>query len=225
MIARGIWQLQRRDEKEALLAQIAANRQLAPIAFPAIPIGDTLLFRRAGVFCLKPVSWQSRGGRDAAGKPGWRQIASCSTGAEGPGVLIQIGIAPIANARPSWNGGKVSGYISYAPSTAPMIVAAFTHAPRTLMLVADPPQAGLAANPPADLSAAARIDLDEAMKTLSPAERMCVSLCYGAGLSHAEAAEALNAPLGTVKSHVKRGLDKLRLRLAPPEGATSEPAG
>jgi RNA polymerase sigma factor (sigma-70 family) len=60
-----------------------------------------------------------------------------------------------------------------------------------------------------------RIDLDEALKTLSPVERMCVSLCYGSGLSHAEAAQALNTPLGTVKSHVKRGLDKLRRRLAP----------
>ena len=76
-----------------------------------------------------------------------------------------------------------------------------------------------------ELSAAARIDLDEALKTLSPAERMCVSLCYGAGVSHAEAAEALNAPLGTVKSHVKRGLDKLRLRLAPTQGASDESAG
>jgi|SRR5215217_736384 len=73
--------------------------------------------------------------------------------------------------------------------------------------------------------AAARIDLDEALKTLSAAERMCVSLCYGAGVSHAEAAEALNVPLGTVKSHVKRGLDKLRLRLAPGEGAQGEPVG
>ncbi|MBW8860388.1 MAG: RNA polymerase subunit sigma-70, partial [Caulobacter sp.] len=34
--------------------------------------------------------------------------------------------------------------------------------------------------------------------------------------SHAEAAETLNIPLGTVKSHVKRGLDKLRVRMAPP---------
>lgn len=67
-----------------------------------------------------------------------------------------------------------------------------------------------------------RIDLDEAMKVLSEQERLCVSLCYGAGLSHAEAAETLNAPLGTVKSHVKRGLDKLRLRLAPPEGPRGE---
>ncbi len=68
-----------------------------------------------------------------------------------------------------------------------------------------------AAAPGAD----AKIDLDEAMKSLSEPERVCVSLCYGAGLSHAEAAAALNAPLGTVKSHVKRGLDKLRSRLAP----------
>ncbi|MDP2261201.1 MAG: RNA polymerase sigma factor [Caulobacter sp.] len=73
--------------------------------------------------------------------------------------------------------------------------------------------------------AASRIDLDEAMKALSPAERICVSLCYGAGVSHVEAADALNLPLGTVKSHVKRGLDKLRLRLAPTTGAEGEPAG
>jgi RNA polymerase sigma-70 factor (ECF subfamily) len=61
---------------------------------------------------------------------------------------------------------------------------------------------------------AARIDLDEALKSLAPVERLCVTLCYGGGLSHAETAEALNTPLGTVKSHVKRGLDKLRRRLA-----------
>jgi len=67
-----------------------------------------------------------------------------------------------------------------------------------------------------EAGAAGRIDLDDALRLLSPAERMCVSLCYGGGLSHAEAADALNTPLGTVKSHVKRGLDKLRDRLAPP---------
>jgi RNA polymerase sigma-70 factor (ECF subfamily) len=63
-----------------------------------------------------------------------------------------------------------------------------------------------------------RLDLDEGLRALAPAERLCVSLCYGAGLSHAEAAEALNLPLGTVKSHVNRGLGKLRARLgAAPE--------
>ena len=68
----------------------------------------------------------------------------------------------------------------------------------------------------------AAIDLDEALKVLGPAERLCVTLCFGAGLSHNEAAEALNLPLGTVKSHVKRGLDKLRTRLAPGDSADLE---
>ena len=75
---------------------------------------------------------------------------------------------------------------------------------------------------PADMSTA--IDLDVALASLTPAERMCVSLCYGAGLSHSEAAIALNAPLGTVKSHVKRGVDKLRLRLAPHGGGLESQA-
>jgi|SRR5215218_8535627 RNA polymerase sigma factor (sigma-70 family) len=67
-----------------------------------------------------------------------------------------------------------------------------------------------------------RIDLDEALKVLGPAERICVTMCFGAGLSHQEAADALNLPLGTVKSHVKRGLDKLRTRLAPSDGVALE---
>jgi RNA polymerase sigma factor (sigma-70 family) len=65
------------------------------------------------------------------------------------------------------------------------------------------------------VDSAGRVDLDEALKSLNETERLCVSLCHGAGLSHPEIAAAMNLPLGTVKSHVKRGLDKLRLRLQP----------
>jgi RNA polymerase sigma factor (sigma-70 family) len=83
-----------------------------------------------------------------------------------------------------------------------------------LDLMAEPPEPGQT-DDLAGAGADGRIDLDQALRTLSPAERMCVSLCYGAGLSHGEAAVVLNSPLGTVKSHVKRGLDKLRDRLAP----------
>jgi RNA polymerase sigma-70 factor (ECF subfamily) len=67
-----------------------------------------------------------------------------------------------------------------------------------------------------------RLDLDEGLRTLTPAERLCVSLCYGAGVSHAEAAEALKLPLGTVKSHVRRGLEKLKARLVPHGGTQVE---
>jgi RNA polymerase sigma factor (sigma-70 family) len=82
-------------------------------------------------------------------------------------------------------------------------------------LMAEPPEEDRRGPPGAEAGAAERIDLDEALRALSNVERVCVSLCYGGGLSHAEAALALNTPLGTVKSHVKRGLDKLRARMVP----------
>ena len=85
----------------------------------------------------------------------------------------------------------------------------------TAEAVEDDPPAGRA-------DADAAIDLDGALKALGAAERICVTMCFGAGLSHTEAAEALNLPLGTVKSHVKRGLDKLRARLAPEHGVVLE---
>lgn len=63
------------------------------------------------------------------------------------------------------------------------------------------------------------IDLDRALLSLSPPERLCVSLCHGAGWSHAEIATQLDMPIGTVKSHVRRGIEKLRLRLGAPSPA------
>ena len=88
--------------------------------------------------------------------------------------------------------------------------------------IAELADAGREAETGGEAASAAHIDLDEALRSLAPIERLCVSLCYGGGLSHAEAAEALNTPLGTVKSHVKRGLDKLRRHLAP--GREFDPA-
>jgi len=40
-------------------------------------------------------------------------------------------------------------------------------------------------------------------------QRACVTLCLGQGWSHAEASDALGLPLGTVKSHVARGRERL----------------
>jgi RNA polymerase sigma-70 factor (ECF subfamily) len=59
-----------------------------------------------------------------------------------------------------------------------------------------------------------RMDLDKALQSLAAAERVCISLCHGAGFSHSEVAQELRMPLGTVKSHVSRGLIKLRKLLA-----------
>jgi RNA polymerase sigma-70 factor (ECF subfamily) len=86
---------------------------------------------------------------------------------------------------------------------------------RRLDLMAQTPEPQAADANQGDGAAAGRMDLDAALKHLSPAERACVTLCYGGGLSHAEAAEALHIPLGTLKSHIKRGLERLKDRMAP----------
>ena len=53
------------------------------------------------------------------------------------------------------------------------------------------------------------MDLDRALATLSNPVRLCVVLSYHEGMSHAEIAELLDTPLGTVKSHIKRGTQRL----------------
>jgi RNA polymerase sigma factor (sigma-70 family) len=58
-----------------------------------------------------------------------------------------------------------------------------------------------------------KLDLESAMLRISAAERAALTLCYAQGHSHEEAAEILDMPLGTVKSHVLRGRDKLRALL------------
>ncbi len=58
-----------------------------------------------------------------------------------------------------------------------------------------------------------RLDLERALARLSPQERLCVTLCHGVGLTHEDLSRALRMPLGTVKSHVARGLEKLRARM------------
>ena len=62
---------------------------------------------------------------------------------------------------------------------------------------------------PRGIQPADRIALQAALEGLSEVQRACVTLCLGQGWSHGEAAEVLNLPLGTVKSHVNRGRERL----------------
>lgn len=71
-----------------------------------------------------------------------------------------------------------------------------------------------AEQPAAAASSNLRLDLAEAMKMLTAGERAAIVLCCQNGLSHDEAADVLNCPLGTVKTNVLRGREKLRKYLS-----------
>ena len=55
-----------------------------------------------------------------------------------------------------------------------------------------------------------RLAVRAAMQTLPLEQRAALTLCLVNGFSHAEAAKILGAALGTVKSHVLRGRERLR---------------
>ena len=59
-----------------------------------------------------------------------------------------------------------------------------------------------------------RHDLMNALANLPLHERTAITLCCQNGLSHDEAARVLDIPLGTVKTNVLRGREKLKKMLA-----------
>ena len=64
-----------------------------------------------------------------------------------------------------------------------------------------------------------KLDLEAAISQLKPIERAAISMCYCEELTHPEVAEILEIPLGTLKTHVNRGRDKLKAILSDAGGA------
>jgi RNA polymerase sigma factor (sigma-70 family) len=63
-----------------------------------------------------------------------------------------------------------------------------------------------------------KLDLEKAVSGLPPEQKAALLLCLACEFTHAEAAEALAMPLGTVKSHVARGREKLCAALGERDG-------
>lgn len=113
MIGLGIWQLQRRQEKEALLATYHAAAGKPPISWPVVPPKEPLpLFRHATGNCLQVVGFRTSAGQNQQGEPGYLIIAECRTGAEGPGMAVEVGWSKNPNAGRAYRGGLVSGVIA-----------------------------------------------------------------------------------------------------------------
>ncbi len=156
MIGLGVWQLHRAAWKNGLVARYAAAANAPPVAFPMnYPVPETALFRRSAAFCLDPVGWTTEAGQGRSGLSGWRHIAACRTGAEGPGLFVDVGVSNSPAVPRGWRGGRVTGMIAWAPQHGSVLARLFGKVPPpSPMLVADTAAPGLepSARPsPADI--------------------------------------------------------------------------
>lgn len=122
----GIWQLQRAGEKQALLERYAAVGQLPPISWPTMPItrDERPLFRHATGLCLRVTGRRAVAGQNAAGETGYAHVLDCATGAEGPGMSVEVGWSKDPKAKVNWSGGPVSGVIAPDRRSGMRLVAA-----------------------------------------------------------------------------------------------------
>ncbi|MDI1296225.1 MAG: SURF1 family protein [bacterium] len=151
MIALGLWQLQRKGEKEAMLALAARNPARSAVAFPMLPpVAPDILFRPSSVHCLRVMGWRVEAGRAADGSMGYRHIAECSTGAEGPGALVAVGVGQKPDAKPTWTGGQIRGWLSEEPDHRSLLSRIGGKAPplRPMLIARDAPDGLKAAAPP-----------------------------------------------------------------------------
>lgn len=113
MVRLGFWQLDRLHEKQALLARYAASERLPPVGWPTVPTRDDRLplFHHAAANCLSVTGWRTAPGQSIDDEPGFLVIADCRSGAEGPGLSVELGWTKDPNGGKQWKGGLVSGLI------------------------------------------------------------------------------------------------------------------
>jgi len=126
MIGLGVWQIRRAQWKEGLLARYAQAENLPPIVWPTTPLKSNQLplFRHATGMCLKAIGRRAVAGENRAGEPGYAHIVDCATGAEGPGMSVEVGWSKDPNAKAKWSGGPVSGIIAPDRHSGMRLVAA-----------------------------------------------------------------------------------------------------
>ncbi|QVM84281.1 SURF1 family cytochrome oxidase biogenesis protein [Novosphingobium decolorationis] len=129
MIALGLWQLERREEKAQLLAHYAGAAGLTQeIAWPRQGPGAQLLYRRAHLTCTAVTATSAVAGRNRNDETGFARTATCALAGGGEARVV-LGWTRRPDGKGTWQGGEVHGVIAPGPR-----------------LVADPALGGLEAN-------------------------------------------------------------------------------
>ncbi|MBX7540986.1 SURF1 family cytochrome oxidase biogenesis protein [Qipengyuania sphaerica] len=112
MIALGIWQLGRMDEKEALVAKAEQSaRMSSEVGYPRTEAElQDRLYRRTTIECPNPTGATSTAGTSERGQNGVAQRVTCTL-EDGTQVPVDIGFS--RNPQPvEWSGGQVRGTIA-----------------------------------------------------------------------------------------------------------------
>jgi surfeit locus 1 family protein len=110
MIGLGIWQLNRLDEKEALIARYAAVPvDAARIDYPPLDQLEASLYRPVRATCEKVASILGVAGQNRLGVSGFSHVAECrlESGAE---AKVALGWSRNPQS-PEWQGGEVLGIL------------------------------------------------------------------------------------------------------------------
>lgn len=160
MIGLGLWQLDRARQKDELQQVWNQNLHLPVTAYPSANVTDeSYLFRTVSANCLAVVGWRSMAGNSIDGRSGWRHVAACRTGAEGPGLLVDMGVNDAPAEQPvtpagvaEWRGGPVRGIVTTEPDQHSALARLWAKAtgqpiaPLQLMIVSQQPAPGLTAS-------------------------------------------------------------------------------
>ncbi len=99
-----------------------------------------------------------------------------------------------------------SSFVSWLHTIAYRQFLSFTRKHSRQQVMAEPPVQSVDNRQAVD----AEILVPRLMRLVSIEERSCLTLSYAAGMSHPEITEITGMPLGTVKSHIQRGKQKLQ---------------
>ena len=130
MIGLGVWQLERRAWKEALIARYERAETLsAAVPWPrSAEERERALFRHTRVLCDRVVKRGAIAGRSFGGETGWAQTARCALDGGGEADIALGWSRDPALHR--WSGGEALGFV--APGAGDEV-----------RLIAAPPLAGL----------------------------------------------------------------------------------